>query len=162
MRFSPEVEIFSARTEEAESTAARMEPTTQTVVKTEEKVDKSISFLTNSLTLQTFLGKYCCTNGANNPNCEIPTTTRRPAPTTTFKGPPYLPVATKSTTRGPTTIDTYTYGSRPTNTYRYSWTHGAWSGGTRTNTVSYTPPSTTPKYEYSGNNGIRYIGENDI
>jgi hypothetical protein len=52
--FSFEVEFLSVPTEEAENTAVRMEPTTQTAVKMEEKVDEFIPFLKISLTLQPF------------------------------------------------------------------------------------------------------------
>lgn len=124
-----------------------------------------------------FPGKYCCTNGLNNPNCEetttprpvtrtkLDTTTRptigttRPTIGTTkkpFKGPTYLPLPTIRTTREPTTPDNYTWGSRGTNTYTYKWSFAPWSRDPRWSTVIY---STTPepKYAYDGpSNGPVY------
>jgi hypothetical protein len=108
-----------------------------------------------------FSGKYCCTNGANNPNCELPTTRTTARTTTKFRGPTYLPPSRIITTRGPTTTDNYTYGSLATFTYRYNWTHGPWSGEPRTRNYTIGETSTTPKYSYEGQNSITYNGESD-
>lgn len=107
-----------------------------------------------------FSGKYCCTNGLNNPNCEETTTPRPVTPTkletttkstigTTkkpFKGPTYLPLPTIRTTREPTTPDNYTWGSRGTHTYSYKWSFAPWSRDPRSRTVIY---STTPEPKYA-------------
>lgn len=149
-----------------ESTVAQMELIMLTVVTMAEKVNCFKKYSRDFERTKSFtIGKYCCTNGANNPRCDQATTrtTRATAPTTTkFKGPPYLPQPTIKTTRGPTTTDHYTYGSRPTNTYHFSWTHGLWSHEPRTRTISYGTTTTTPKYEYPDqHNGIHYAGEQD-
>ncbi|KAG5680337.1 hypothetical protein PVAND_009848 [Polypedilum vanderplanki] len=102
---------------------------------------------------------YCCENGAQNANCELPT---RPTPLTTkkvFRGPTYLPVARVTTERPATTTQTYTYGSRPTFTYRFSFTNGAWTYVPRSTSYTTRATTTTAKYAYDQPiNGINYSG----
>ncbi|XP_070500941.1 mucin-5AC-like [Chironomus tepperi] len=110
-------------------------------------------------------GKYCCTNGANNPNCELPvvTTTTRPITTTKFRGPSYLPIARVTTERPSTTTATYTYGSRPTYTYRFSFTNGAWTYIPRSTHYTTRETTTTAKYAYDQHtNGISYNGADNL
>lgn len=112
-------------------------------------------------------GKYCCTNGANNPGCELPvatTTTRKPAITTTkFRGPTYLPVATKSTERPAYSPVTYTYGERPTFTYRFGFTNGGWTYIPRSTVYTTRETTTTAKYAYDQPaNGLSYADDNRL
>ena len=111
-------------------------------------------------------GKYCCTNGADNPTCEGPTRpTPRLTPATTkkpFKGPTYLPVARVTTERPLLTTQTYTYGSRPTFTYRFSFTNGAWTYVPRSTSYTTRATTTTPKYAYDQPiNGLHYSGSDN-
>lgn len=157
---------------ELERSAVWMELKTRIVVKTEGKVNERKQIFEHSLVQWIVLGKYCCTNEFNNPTCED-TTTLKPVittktttttkPTITTKKPPYvgptyLPLPTVKTTRSPSTTNDYTWGTRGTNTYTYSWSFGPWSRDPRLRTVIY---STTPKplYHEDGSNVIVYNTE---
>ena len=63
------------------------------------------------------LGKYCCTNGATNADCELPTTTK--APSTTKIDRRYLPVSlAPKTTKQPWTRTYNPYAG----TFKYFFT----------------------------------------
>lgn len=129
-----------------------------------EEVSRKQIFL-EAILKKFFVGKYCCLNGSNNPNCDGPTVTTRTTPgtkkTTPFKGPSYLPQPTIKTTRVPYVPQSSTYGSPATYHYSYKWTHGTWTSGPTHSTTTYTT-TTTPKYAYNGPiKQLKYAGEDD-